>query len=232
MAIPVLIMGPSGTGKSFSLRNFTRDEVAVINVLGKILPFPNDLQTAQVRGFDAVRKVVTQDGPINAYVVDDFGYVITDYYVEHTTGPNKDRDKYAVFTNIAANTYRLVNAIMADTAHRDRVVYMMMHDDTDANGNVIPATVGKMLNEKVNLLGMFTIVIQSEGDGESFKFNVSKPPSKGTHGMFAEGVDEIDNDLKAFDAALREAYRLAPLDYDRADRGAKDGKEPKSGDRL
>ena len=43
MAIPVLILGESGTGKSASLRNFKKGEVAVINVAGKPLPFRSDL---------------------------------------------------------------------------------------------------------------------------------------------------------------------------------------------
>ena len=45
MAVLVMIYGQSGTGKSTSLRNFTNDEVAVINVSGKPLPFRNKLTT-------------------------------------------------------------------------------------------------------------------------------------------------------------------------------------------
>ena len=39
MAIVVMILGESGTGKSASLRNFRPDELAVVNVIGKPLPF-------------------------------------------------------------------------------------------------------------------------------------------------------------------------------------------------
>ena len=35
----VFIIGRSGTGKSYSMRNFPKDKLAVINVQGKILPF-------------------------------------------------------------------------------------------------------------------------------------------------------------------------------------------------
>ena len=35
----VFILGKPGTGKSFSLRNFDKTQVGVINVQGKILPF-------------------------------------------------------------------------------------------------------------------------------------------------------------------------------------------------
>ena len=35
----IFILGKPGTGKSFSLRNFPKDELGVLNVQGKILPF-------------------------------------------------------------------------------------------------------------------------------------------------------------------------------------------------
>ena len=44
MGILVSIIGQSGTGKSTSLRNFTNDEVAIINVSGKPMPFRSDLE--------------------------------------------------------------------------------------------------------------------------------------------------------------------------------------------
>lgn len=41
MGIPVLIIGKSGSGKSTSLRNFASDEIKLINVSKKPLPFRN-----------------------------------------------------------------------------------------------------------------------------------------------------------------------------------------------
>ena len=45
MSVLVMINGQSGTGKSTSLRNFNRDDVAIVNVSGKPLPFRNNLKT-------------------------------------------------------------------------------------------------------------------------------------------------------------------------------------------
>ena len=39
MAQLVFVLGRSGTGKSYSIRNFPKDKIALINVQGKILPF-------------------------------------------------------------------------------------------------------------------------------------------------------------------------------------------------
>ena len=42
----VSIMGPSGSGKSASLRNFEAGEIGVLNVAGKPLPFRTSIKIA------------------------------------------------------------------------------------------------------------------------------------------------------------------------------------------
>ena len=44
MGIPILILGESGSGKSASIRNFNKDEVGVINVASKPLPFRTEIK--------------------------------------------------------------------------------------------------------------------------------------------------------------------------------------------
>ena len=39
MAIPVLVLGQSGTGKSYSMKNFSEDEICLISVQKALLPF-------------------------------------------------------------------------------------------------------------------------------------------------------------------------------------------------
>ena len=50
MGIPVLILGESGSGKSCSLRNFEKDDVAIYNIAGKPLPFKKHLNKADKIG--------------------------------------------------------------------------------------------------------------------------------------------------------------------------------------
>ena len=45
MAIPVLILGESGTGKTTSLRNCSPEKFGIINVSKKPLPFRSQLKT-------------------------------------------------------------------------------------------------------------------------------------------------------------------------------------------
>ena len=214
MSIPVMILGPSGTGKSTSLREFERGEIAVVNVLGKPLPIREQLEQAVPRRdnglyIDQVANALKKDTAHKAVMVDDFGYTITEIYMRYSHGAEKLKDQFEVYKIIGARVWNLICDTMAD-GNVDRIVYFVMHTDVDAGGNVVPATIGKLLNEKVNLVGMFSIVLMASTDGEHYVFATNgAPPAKSPMGMFADA--EIPNDLKAVDARIREFYGYDPL---------------------
>lgn len=214
MSIPVLIIGASGTGKSTSLRSFKRGEVAVMNVLGKPLPIKEKLEQAVPNRdnglfIDQVAAAIKGDKSHKAIVVDDFGYAITEIYMRYSHGAEKLKDQFEVYKIIGSKVWNLICDVMGD-GNVDRIVYFTMHTDMDANGNIIPATIGKLLNEKINLVGMFSIVLMSNTDGEHYVFTTNGvPPAKSPFGMFEDA--EIENDLKAVDARVREFYGYAAL---------------------
>ena len=89
----------------------------------------------------------------------------------------------------------------------DKIVYFMMHEDKNDFGDVKPKTIGKMLDEKVCLEGLFTIVLRCITDGDRHLFitqSTDGAVSKSPMGMFSEL--EIDNDLYMVDQAIREYY--------------------------
>lgn len=207
MSIPVLILGEPGSGKSYSMRNFTRDELCVIQTIAKPLPFRSNLQVAHSRRFEDVSQWLTATGKYRAMAIDDFGYLITDTFMRYSHGPEKLRDQYEVYKIIGAEVYSLVNDLMEDR-FQDRIVYVTMHIDRDNLGNIEPATVGKMLNEKVKLVGMFTIVLMAVSQGDDYKFITNGQPFKSPPGMLPQ---EMDNDLKKVDSLIREYWGMAPL---------------------
>jgi len=223
MSIPVLLIGASGTGKSTSLRSFKRGEVAVMNVLGKPLPIREQLEQAvpnREKGLfiDQVAAAIKGDKSHKAIVVDDFGYAITEIYMRYSFGAEKMRDQFDVYKTIGAKVWNLICDVMGD-GNVDRIVYFVMHTDQDSNGNIIPATIGKLLNEKINLVGMFSIVFMSSTDGEHYVFTTNGvPPAKSPLGMF-EDV-EIPNDLKAADARIRAFYGYPELSTTAKKKGA------------
>ena len=84
-----------------------------------------------------------------------------------------------------------------------------MHEDENENGSIKPKTIGRLLDDKVNVEGMFTIVLRCIGDQQKHVFmtqtsgfDVAKSPI----GMF--DALEIDNDLKMVDKTIREFYDL------------------------
>ena len=208
MSIPVLILGEPGSGKSSSMREFTRDELGVIQTIAKPLPFRNNLKVARSRNFEQVKSWLLTTKKYRAMVVDDFGYLITDTYMRYSHGPEKLRDQYEVYKIIGAEVYNLINALNED-GQDERVVYLMMHVERDNFGHIEPATVGKMLNEKVKLVGMFTIVLMATSEGGDYRFITNGQPLKSPEGMFPQ---EMPNDLKAVDTALREFWGMAPLE--------------------
>ena len=54
MGLPVMVMGRSGSGKTYALKNFKPDEVGVISVEKGRLPFRSELKTVRVpKSFDS-----------------------------------------------------------------------------------------------------------------------------------------------------------------------------------
>lgn len=201
MAVPVLIIGPSGSGKTFSLRNMPNDSYGLIECEKTMLPFRGGKKFARTKDFEQLRQFVKAYAErYPAVVVDDFGYCITDIYMRGSWGDERYHDQYEVYKEIAGRVYRFIEFV--NDLPGDVIVYLVMHSDTDAQGNIVPATVGKLLNEKVNLLGMVNVVVLAECVGGEYKFVVDgKPPAKSC-GAFEQ--PEQPNDLSIIDAGLRD----------------------------
>jgi energy-coupling factor transporter ATP-binding protein EcfA2 len=204
----VLIIGASGTGKSTSIR--TLANVGIINVLGKPLPFRGSPKTLVT---DDVSKIIAtlHNCKANSIVIDDAGYIITNYYLRNKDAVNDSgkRDAYKVFADIAELFWRMVGAIreLPDT----KIVYVIMHEEMEASGAIKPKTIGKMLDDKVCLEGMFSIVLRSFMRDGKYYFrtqtsgaDVCKSPIE----MFTEA--EIANDLGYVDRKIREYYEEGP----------------------
>lgn len=111
---------------------------------------------------------------------------------------------------MALNFWTLVQT--AIQLPEDRVIYFLGHVDIDANGNEKFKTIGKLLDEKVTLEGLFTIVLKTVVTDGKYSFATQTNGAdtvKSPVGMFQDRL--IDNDLKAVDTAIREYWGIAPL---------------------
>ena len=200
-SVPVLMIGASGSGKSTSLRNFKGDEIAVVNVLGKPLPFKSDIKAGKCDDYNLILKAIANT-PKKTIVIDDANYLITNEFMNKSSV--KGFDKY---NEIGNHFFELINGIK--NIQGGKTVYLIMHEDTDENGNVKPKTIGKLLDDKVNIQGMFTICIRTMFENGNYIFRLKTNGQdcvKTPFGMFEE--DTMENDLKEFDKVVREYYEL------------------------
>lgn len=203
MGIPVLILGASGTGKSTSLRNFNKNEIGVFNVAAKPLPFRGKLDVVNTADYEVIKSTLMKNTR-NAYVIDDSQYLMA--FASFSRAYEKGYDK---FTQFAVDFQQLLNTIINGTSN-DTIVYLLHHTETDEAGHIKAKTIGKMLDQQLTVEGLFSVVLLAKTDGEKYTFITNGfPPAKSPLDMFAE--KEIENDLRAVDAAIREYWELKPL---------------------
>lgn len=211
MAEAVLIYGKSGTGKSTSLENFADDEILYGNTTGKRLPFRKQFKYNMVTDdVDKIKRTLSKCPDfIKVIVLDDAGYLMTNQFMRGHSGDKSGGNTFDLFNSIADNFWGLINYIKS--LPEDKIVYIIMHEDTNDFGERKIRTVGKLLNEKVCIEGMCTVVLRSETMGGKYSFvtqNEGNDISKSPKGMFSE--IRIPNDLKAVDTAIREYWGLTP----------------------
>lgn len=201
MGIPVLILGESGTGKSASLRNFKPSDLKVINVANKPLPFKNKFESISTDDYKTIIKELKLNKK-KVSVIDDAQYLMANEFMRRATERGFDK-----FTEIAQNFWNLVNVVKDLPA--DQVVYFLAHIERDANGNEKIKTIGKLLDEKITVEGMFTIVLKTNVTDGQYSFvtqNSGHDTVKSPIGMFPSVV--IDNDLKYVDEKIRNYYEI------------------------
>ncbi len=81
MAEIVIVYGKSGSGKSRSLKNFNEDEILLINIAGKRLPFRSKFKyTLETRNYKTIKDQLLKM-PLKTAVIDDAGYLITNMFM-------------------------------------------------------------------------------------------------------------------------------------------------------
>ena len=202
MGIPVLILGESGSGKSASLRKFGPAEVGIFNVASKPLPFRKKLKVANNATYSMIMKSLGAPS-LKTYVIDDSQYLLAFEFFDRAKETG-----YQKFTDIALNFRNLIQFVITQTPP-DVIVYFLHHLERSDDGHTKAKTIGKMLDEKLTVEGLFSIVLMAQTDGKDHWFltqndgyNTVKAPME----MFADA--KIDNDLKMVDQTIRDYYEM------------------------
>jgi len=206
MATKILIIGNSGTGKSTSMRNLPPDKTKIIRVVKKRLPFKETgMAIADSSDYFTIQNIL-QNSTEPIIVIDDVQYLLATEFMSRATEKGYDK-----FTLLAQNFWKLLIAIDALPDHK--TVYLLSHLENDGEREKFK-TIGKLLDEKITIEGLFTIVLKTEvknGAPESEKYffatqNNGKDTVKSPIGLFAEG--SIPNDLAVIDKRIRDFYEI------------------------
>lgn len=202
MGIPVLVIGESGSGKSTSLRNFEPEDISVFNVAGKKLPFKKKLPVMTTSNYKQIMGGLAK-GTKKTYVIDDSQYLLAFEMFDRAkeTGYNK-------FTDLALNFYNLIQFVIRQLP--DDTIVFFLHHTEQVEGRTKAKTIGKMLDEKLTVEGLFSIVLLAKTDGTRYYFETQSDgftTAKSPMDMFSK---EMDNDLKEVDRLIREYWELAP----------------------
>lgn len=202
MGVPVLIIGKSGQGKSTSLINFEENEIALINVSKKPLPFRKKFKsTRDTDNYEEIKGLLSQTVK-NSIVIDDASYLITNMFMNNHSSAGAGNAVFAMYNNLGDEFWRLIEHIK--TLEPNKVVYVIMHEERSEFGEIKPKTIGKLLDEKVCIEGMFTIVLRCMADKGRHFFRTQTDGmdvAKSPYGMFEQY--EIANDLKLVDQTIR-----------------------------
>ena len=221
----IAVVGQTGTGKSTSIESLDPKETVVINVVGKPLPFRGWKQkyvsfTSEGGNFyvsnDSAKIVkalehISQKRPdIKIIVIDDFQYLMSSEFMNRSA-----EQGWQKFTDIGRHAWDVINT--AKSLREDLKVFILSHDEVMAD--TYPPkrkikTIGKMLDEKVTLEGLFTVVLFTDvvKDQQSglldYRFitqNDGSTTSKSPKGMFEELT--IPNDLSLVVKKINEYYQ-------------------------
>lgn len=181
------------------MRNFEPEEVSVFNVATKRFPFRKKLPCMNGATYEGIQKALTTPNK-KAYVIDDSQYLLC-FEMFRTA---KDVG-YGKFTDMALHFYNLVQFVIRNTPE-DCIVYFLHHTETTGDGRIKAKTIGKMLDEKLSVEGLFTIVLYCVTDGVSHQFITQSDGNTTAKSPMEMFPLEIDNDLKMVDSTIREYY--------------------------
>ena len=194
MAELVLVLGDTGTGKSYSLRNLDLKSSVVLGVINKSFSFKGWKKTWTPLGKTKGNYLFPKSGAVQKYevlikalkdisegrpevktiIIDDFQYLMSNEFMERASEVG-----YKKFSEMAGNVFFLLKLCMS--LRSDLTIVIMSHDEATEEKDLTQRrkikTIGKLLDEKITLEGLFTVVIFTDvyedldnEDGFSYRF--------------------------------------------------------------
>lgn len=216
MSIATIILGESGTGKTTSLRNLDPAHTLLIQVIQKPLPFKSANWKPVANGgniivTDQSPKIISamQKTTREVIVIDDFQYTMANEFMRRVNDKEVGNAAFAKYNEIARSAWDVLTA--AANLSAGKRVYILSHTQTDDAGRVKIKTIGKLLDEKITIEGLVSIVLRTAVVNGNYMFstrNSGHDTTKTPMGMFDEEL--IENDLALIDTQIYNYYELQP----------------------
>ena len=224
MSIATLILGQSGTGKSASLRNLDPVHTLLIQAVKKPLPFRSsgwvyfDKEKAPQGNIFVSDQASTITNIMkrtqrSVVVLDDFQYILSNEFMRRVLDKETGNAAFAKYNEIAHSAWSILMA--ASQLADEKRVYILGHTQEDDNGRIKAKTIGKLLDEKITLEGLLTIVLRTAVINGNYLFstkNSGMDTVKSPMGLFDGTADEngfVPNDLASVDASIFSYYQVS-----------------------
>jgi hypothetical protein len=213
-----MILGQSGTGKTTSLRNLNPADVLLIQAVKKPLPFRAKNWVPCTKGNPAGSILVTDNAqtivgvmqrthkPI--IVIDDFQYILANEFMRRVLDNETGNAAFAKYNEIARNAWDIL--MTAGRLADETRVYILAHTQEDDNGRIKAKTIGKLLDEKITLECLLTIVMRTAVINGQYLFSTQNSGSdtvKTPLDMFTD--EHIPNDLAVIDNTITDYYAIS-----------------------
>lgn len=222
----LIVLGPTGSGKSRSIKNLNPGETIIINVLKKDLPFKGS-RTSYVEGrnmfaldkWEEVSPFITEvSGNANAaavktIIIDDARFIMEKEFMKRAKEVG-----YTKFTEYAQHFHSIIEA--SEQSRNDLKVVLMLHDDDIVNDKTIVGKkcklVGQMVEAHYNPIEVVSMCLYcapsfDKNNEPVFQFYTQKAlingveiPAKTPEEMFS--TKTIPNDLALVFKAMEEYY--------------------------
>jgi hypothetical protein len=177
------------------------ETTGIIASIDKPLPFKSKLPKPFV--CDDYSRITTALHKIKAknIILDDVQYLMANEFMRRVKEKGWEK-----FNDIALNFWNLINEVKK--LPDDVIVYFLGHTE-EAEGRTKFKTIGKMLDEKITIEGMFTIVLKAIISDGNFFFSTQNSGSdtvKSPIDMFDSAY--IPNDMAIVEKAIRDFYEI------------------------
>lgn len=225
MANIVVVLGPSGTGKSTSIKGLDPKTTVVFNTLKKRLPFKGSMGlynkenknlfevTDYTQVISMLKSIDKNASYVKNVVIDDCIFIMRKEYFNRA-----NESGYKKYTDLAVHMQNIIKE--CEDMRADLNIFLMLHSEPVVSDGTITtykiATVGKLLDNQYNIAEVVPMILYS-----SITF-VDKKPQYGfyTHAVMdrngtvvlaktPEGMfdkDYIPNDLGLVVKAMNEYY--------------------------